>query len=313
MPEDYTANKNRGKGVLAGGALSTENTAAVERLRQELLIGGYSQRTILMYTSYVEDFLRFSGKPTGSAERQDIVSYMAMLKEKRNVSNATLALSHAALKYFFHNLLHLKIVDDIKIPRKANKLPTVLSRDEIKALIKAARAGRSRLIIEFLYSAGVRVSEAANLKLNDLDLHEAVGMVKGGKGKKDRVIILSREWIKEVKKYIKRKKTPSEFVFSKKNGKPISADTIQRIVKEAAEKAGIGKRVSPHSLRHSYATHLLESGENIRKIQVLLGHSNLSTTQIYTKVSTDELKKVRSPLDSLAARKPAAEGRQTPP
>ncbi len=279
--------------------LSPENSALVEKFRQELLIAGYSQRTLTMYMSYVSDFLGFMKKPAPLAARDDLVAYMAMLKEKRAVSNATLALALAALKFFFHNFLHMKIVDEIKIPKKARKLPVVLTKDEVRALIKAVKAGRNRLIVEFIYSTGARVSEAITIRVNDLDLRESVGVVRGGKGKKDRIIILSKNWISEIKKYLKHKRVYSEFIFSKKNGKPLSSDTIERIVKNAAIKAGLQKDVHVHTLRHSYATHLLESGENIRKIQELLGHASLNTTQLYTRVSTEELKKVKSPLDDL--------------
>ena len=186
------------------------------------------------------------------------------------------------------------------MPKKAKKLPSVLTPGEVATLIGAAKRGRNKLIVEFLYSSGARVSEATRIKRDDLDLNERIARVRGGKGNKDRVIILSKRWIKDLKKYLKRKKVPSEFVFSKRtNAKPISSDTIQRIIKRAAEKAGITKHVSPHTLRHSFATHLLEKGTDIRIIQELLGHSNLNTTQVYAHVSRDQLKKVNSPMDEL--------------
>jgi len=273
--------------------------ASLKGFRSELLIAGYSPKTLEMYLMYVKDFLNYSKKDPVGADRTDIVSFMAHKKEDQGCSGATLALAHAALKYYFHNYLKSKIVDDIKIPKKSKKLPTVLTKPEIKALFKATKAGRNRLSLEFLYSAGCRVSEAVKLKTEDLDFREKIARIRGGKGDKDRVIILASAWIRELKKYLKRKKVRSDYVFSKKNGKSISTDTIQRVIKLAAAKAGIRKHVTPHSLRHSYATHLLEAGESIRKIQVLLGHNDLSTTQIYTKVSTDELKKVKSPFDNM--------------
>lgn len=276
-----------------------EQKKNLQKVREELIISGYSERTIKMYLCYLKDLFRKTKKPAGEISRDDIVSYLAIKREKENLSNASLSLVHASLKFFFETILKNKVMNEIKIPKKEKKLPTVLTHKEVKLLIKAAKAGRNRLIIGFLYSTGVRVSECANMKLNNLDLKEGTARVRGGKGKKDRIIILSKKWIKDLKKYLKRKKISSEHVFSKKNGKPISSDTIERMVKKYAEKAGIPKKVSPHSLRHSYATHLLESGENIRKIQELLGHSNLATTQIYTFVSTEELKKVKSPLDTL--------------
>ena len=279
-----------------------EAEAAVKRLNQELVVAGYSQRTIKMYCLYLREFLLAAKKSPEDISRDDIVAFLANKKSRENVSNATLALVHSSLKFYFHNVLRKKIVEEIKVPKKAKKLPSVLNREEVVELIKAAEPGRDRLIVEFLYSSGCRVSEVVKLKVEDLDFGSITGSVRGGKGNKDRTIILSKSWCEEIKKYLKKKKAKTPFVFSKKNGKPISTDTIQRRVREAATKAGIQKEVTPHKLRHSYATHLLEGGENIRKIQELLGHSNLNTTQIYTQVSTEELRKVVSPLDRLKGR-----------
>lgn len=281
------------------GYAANETERHLVKFRSELLIAGYSKRTLKMYLLYVKDFLDFTKKLIKEISRDDIVVYMAHMKEERGTCNATLALVLASLKYFFHNYLNMKIVDDIKSPKKAKKLPITLSREEIKSLIHSVKRGRDRLIVEFLYSCGVRVSEAVKIKIADINLKERIATVSGGKGNKDRIIILSKDWCRDVKKYLDRKKIKSDFVFSKKNGKPISSDTVQRIIRQATKKAGINKQVTPHVLRHSFATHLLEAGENIRKIQELLGHSNLSTTQIYTHVSTEQLKKVRSPLDNL--------------
>lgn len=271
----------------------------LSRYRQELLVGGYSPRTIKMYIFYLKDFFEFTKKNPQDVEREDVIGFLAEKKEKSNASNATLSLIHSALRFYYHNLLNKKILDEIKTPRKAKKLPTILTKREVKALIVASKPKRNRLIVQFLYSSGARVSECVKLKGVDLNLKESVATIRGGKGNKDRTIILSKDWSKYLKKYLAKKKVKTELIFTKKNGKPLSTDTVQRIVREAAEKAGIEKHVTPHTLRHSYATHLLEAGENIRKIQELLGHSNLNTTQIYTHVSLQELKKVESPLDKL--------------
>jgi integrase/recombinase XerD len=203
------------------------------------------------------------------------------------------------MKYFFKNYLKKNIVDEIKTPKKIKSLPKVLTKQEIKELFKATRFGRNRLMLQFMYGSGARVSEVVKLKVEDINIKERTAMIRSGKGAKDRMIILSKDWIKDLKKYFKKKKIKSEFVFSKKNGKCLSTDTVQRIVRDSAKKAGIQKHVTPHSLRHSYATHLLEAGTNIRYIQSLLGHSNLNTTQIYTNVANEQLKKIVSPLDKM--------------
>ncbi len=281
-------------------ALGVEQQASIDRFRQELVVAGYSPRTVKTYLIPVTELLRFAKKPAEQCTRQDIIEFMAFKKEKDSISSATLALLYSALTYFFKTFLHLPVMEEIKYPKKAKTIPTVLTKDEIKQLIFATRRGRNRLLVQFLYSTGVRVSEATKIRVDSLEFKEGIARVKGGKGNKDRVIILSKNWTKDAKKYLKRKKVPSEFLFSQKTTpRPISVDTVQRIVRDAAEKAGIQKEVSPHALRHSYATHLLEAGESIRTIQELLGHASLATTQIYTHVSTDTLKKVKSPFDRL--------------
>ncbi|MEK6958122.1 MAG: site-specific tyrosine recombinase/integron integrase [archaeon] len=271
----------------------------VEEFRRELVIAGYSPRTIKMYVLYVNAFLNFTKKDAHSVQRPDVVSFMVHMKEHKNSSNTTVALVYSALKFFFKKFLKMGALDEIKSPKKAKYLPTVLTKDEVRELLKAAKLGRNRLLLQFIYSSGVRVSEAVKMKGEDINFKERIGKVKSGKGAKDRIIILSKNWCRHAKKYVDRKKVKSPFLFSKKNGKPLTSDTVQRIVRRAAKRAGIQKHVTPHSLRHSFATHLLEAGENIRKIQELLGHSNLNTTQIYTHVSTEQLKKVESPLDKL--------------
>ena len=229
---------------------------------------------------------------------RDIIGYLADKKEN-GCGNATLALVHAAMNYFFKHYMKMHILADIKVPKKAKALPKILSKKEIKELFHATHFGRNRLMLQFMYGSGSRVSEVVKLKVEDMNFKERTAMIRGGKGNKDRLIILSKTWIKELRKYLKKKKFNSDFVFSKKNGKNLSTDTVQRIVREAAKKAGINKHITPHCLRHSYATHLLEAGTNIRYIQSLLGHASLNTTQIYTNVASDQLKKVVSPLDKL--------------
>lgn len=271
----------------------------IARLEQELVISGYSDRTIKMYTLYGNGFLVFAKKPAEEIKREDVVAFLAHLKTDKNCSNATVSLVHAALRFLFHEVLKIKIMDEIKPPKKEKKIPDVLTKNEVRALIKSTKKGRNRLLVEFMYSSGVRVSEVVKMQVSRLDLKEKTAIVKAGKGNKDRMIILSKNWAKNIKKYLSKRKAISEYLFCKKNGKPISADTIQRLIKKSAKKAGITKHTTPHTLRHSFATHLLDAGENIRKIQELLGHASLNTTQIYTHTSLVQLKKVVSPLDKM--------------
>jgi len=282
--------------------IKAENTPAVKeslkRLEDELSVAGYSPKTKEMYLIYVEEMLLYLNMPPASISRENVISFMAHKKEE-GLKGTTMALVFASLKFFFHTHLKHKIMEDIKRPKKAKKLPVVMTKEEVRRILKAAPTTRDRLILQFLYSSGLRVSEIVNMERNSLELTERTAVVRGGKGNKDRLIILAETWCDNMKKYFNEMPNKSDYVFSGENGSKLSVDTIQRIVRVSRKKAGIQKNVTPHSFRHSFATHLLEEGESIRKIQELLGHADLSTTQIYTKVSAEELKKVKSPLDLL--------------
>lgn len=268
----------------------------IKKLETELKLRGFSPRTIKEYISYNDSFEKFTGgKDSANVTEDDVKAFLASLME-RGYSPASLALVVASLKFFYHDLLKKHVLDDIKTPKKEKKVPVVLTKDEVKRLISAAGSKKSALILKMLYSSGLRLSECVNLKVNDLEIDEKMGWVRKGKGSKDRLFILSESLIKDLGPYLK--KHSSEWLFPGLEGK-LSPRAIQKTVSNAAKAAGIKKKVSPHTLRHSFATHLLESGVDIRKIQELLGHSDLSTTQIYTKVSAEELKKVKSPLDAL--------------
>jgi integrase/recombinase XerD len=207
----------------------------------------------------------------------------------------------SAIKHFYSEFLRTPIELNIKLPKKSKKIPITLTPKEIKDLINATENVRNKLIIEFIFSTGVRISECVFMKINDLDFNEHTGKVVSGKGNKDRIIILSKIWVENYKCYLneREKRIKSEYLFCNLEGAPLSVDTIQKFLKISAKKAGINKPVSPHKLRHSFATSLLENDVNIRYIQQLLGHANLNTTQIYTKVNTNKLKEIKNPLDNM--------------
>ena len=268
----------------------------LEQLETELKLRGFSERTVKSYLFYNNKFLQFIGKPSETIAEEDIKAYLASLIGDKKKNAATVALVRAALKFYYDGILKKNIVT-LKTPKIQKKLPTVLTKEEVKRLIDAAPTHKSKLILMMLYSSGIRVSECCNLKLNDLELDQKMGWVRDGKGGKDRLFIISEGILHMLRDFVTGRS--SEYIFSNKAGKALTPRNIQKIVATSAKRAGINKTVSPHTLRHSFATHLLDSGENIRKIQELLGHSNLQTTQIYTKVSTEELRKVKSPLDNL--------------
>lgn len=277
----------------------------LEKIKNELIVRGYSQKTIDQYLLYIKDYIENAEKENidwqnpKKETHEFLTKYLA--QKRTNLTNTSLSLIYFTLKFLYKNYLKTNLMDEFKAPKKEKYLPNVLTTEEIKKLFLFTRDIKNRLILELLYSAGLRVSELCSLKKDSLNFEEYTAKVISGKGNKDRTVILSKKWIEEYKKYSEKyeKKHSSEYVFAKLNGKPYSSDTIQKIVKESAKLANIKKDISPHSLRHSLATHLLEQGANLRAIQTLLGHSSIATTQIYTQVSTSDLKKLKNPLDSI--------------
>jgi len=270
----------------------------LKKLETELKIRGFSIRTVDAYVFHAKNFLEFIKKEPQNVTEEDAKSYLAHLMTEHNYKPKSVNLALSALKYFFKEIVQNTAFNGLKAPKLEKKIPTVLSKQEVKQLLDSSQNPKHRLLIEFMYSAGLRVSECVSLKTDDLDFSEKMGKIRNGKGNKERYIILSDTLIRHLQLYLSAKKDSSSYIFSV-NNRPITIRQAQYVVKDAALKAGIRKRVFCHALRSSFATHLLEAGTDIRVIQELLGHADLSTTQIYTKVSTQQLKKVKSPLDSL--------------
>ena len=270
----------------------------IKDLETELKLRGYTDATIRSYKIHNQKFLEFIKKDPTKITEDDIKTYLAHLISDKKLKPSSLNLVLSSLRFYYETLQKRKIFTDIKSQKTEKKIPTVLTKDEIKLMLKTAENKKHRLLIEFLYSSGLRVSECLNLKINDLDFNEKIGKVILGKGKKDRYFILSENLLKSLKEYLNNRNNHSEHIFTGKNGH-LSIRMAQKIVNSTAKKAEIKKRVFCHALRSSFATHLLEAGTDIRVIQELLGHVDLSTTQRYTKVSTEQLKKVKSPLDTL--------------
>lgn len=268
------------------------------KLETELKIRGFSKRTIDVYLFHNKKFLEFIKKEPQSVTQDDAKRYMAHLMSNQKYKPGSINLALSSLKFFYNEILQNSAFNAVKAPKSEKKLPTVLTKEEIKKLLDATKNPKHKLLIEFMYSSGLRVSECVNLKMDDLDLNEKIGKIKHGKGNKERYIILSDNLITHLNEYWNNKNRDNPYIFSIRDAH-ITARQAQKVVTEAAKRAGIKKRVFCHALRSTFATHLLEAGTDIRVIQELLGHSNLSTTQIYTKVSTQQLKKVKSPLDSL--------------
>ncbi|NCN98932.1 integrase [Candidatus Pacearchaeota archaeon CG10_big_fil_rev_8_21_14_0_10_35_219] len=265
----------------------------LQKLQTELKLRGFSPLTVRNYSFFVDKFLKHADKSSPELTEADVKNYLSTLFEDK--SKNTIMLAAASIKFFFQEILK-KDMSNVKIPKKDKYLPDVLTKDEVRLLIENAETKKSKLIISVLYSSGLRVSEVVGLRPEDIDFNENVGKVRKGKGNKDRTFTISIKLSKQIQDYLK-KHDENKYLFSK--DKPLTTRNIQKIIKNLKEKTGINKRVTPHTLRHSFATHLLESGTDIRMIQTLLGHSSLNTTQIYTHISTEQIKKVKNPFDGL--------------
>lgn len=252
-------------------------------------LAGLSTKTSNTYNYFKKRFLKYINKPTEHVSESDCMNYLK-IKEKEGYSGGTLNVMKSSLE----NLIDRKLDIKYKIRRK---IPVILTKQEMLYFINSIENPKHKLIVEMLYSTGMRLGELTNLKWDDLYLDENIAIVRDGKGGKDRYVLIA-ENIKKRLDENKKKNDVSEYVFSV-CGRKLSARAIQHAIKVWANRTGINKNIHVHTFRHTFATHLLENGVDIRKIQVLLGHSNLNTTQIYTAVSKEEIKKIKNPLDQL--------------
>ncbi|MFH1358627.1 MAG: site-specific tyrosine recombinase/integron integrase [archaeon] len=266
----------------------------LKNLETEIKISKLSPYTLRNYLDSNKQLLEFSNKQPNQIDQQDIKNFLAEKMSDKSSSSTILFLS--SIKFAYSSLLQRDPTSGIKRPKNQKKIPVILTKQEVQDLINAAETIKSQLIIQMLYSSGLRVSEIVSVKPVDLDLIENTGWVREGKGGKDRMFILSKKLSKKLEKFIK-KHPDWKYLFSKT--KHLTTRNIQKIVQKTAKKAGIEKSVHPHTLRHSFATHLLDSGVDIRKIQFLLGHSSIATTQIYTHISGEQVKSIKNPLDNL--------------
>lgn len=267
------------------------------RLRQEMKLRNFSPKTIKSYLYYISNCLKKSSKQARAITGDDIRSYLENLADL-GAASSTLNSAYSALKFYFETILRRKFFFAIPRAKKTQHLPIVLSKAEVRRMIMAVSNPKHRCIVSLLYGTGVRVSELTHIRMRDLDLERMVLLVNQGKGKKDSLTLLP-ESLKEILIRQSKLKTPDDFLFTNGRGGRLTEASIQKIVAHAATEAGIGKNVSPHTLRHSFATHLLEQGTDIRYIQELLGHAKLQTTQIYTHVADNNLRSIKSPLDKF--------------
>ncbi len=270
------------------------------RMEADLRLRGYSERTVRAYITAVRRFCKFHGRSPEQLGSEDIRAYLVHMVEVEKLSRSSIAQAISGLRFFYIHVLRRPCdLGEVVYPKRKRKLPVVLTQGEVVKLLSATPDLRSRAIVMTLYSAGLRVRELTQLRPTDIDSASMRIRVREGKGGHERRVILSDRLLDVLRRYF-REYSPEPWLFyGRSRDAAISPRAVERMVTETALRAGLSKRVTPHTLRHSFATHLLESGTPLRYIQELLGHRSLKTTVIYTHVSRRALDQVVNPLDRL--------------
>src|SRR5262247_2647482 len=278
-------------------------TTLRQRMLEELQRRNYSPNTIRPYLYAVEDFARYFGKSPDKLGQEHLRQYQLHLLNDCKLTVETIVGRIAALRFFFVKVLRRRYREiDLVYPKRPERLPVILSEEEVARLIESASTSYHRVILMTLYGTGLRREELCRLKVTDVDSQRMVIHVRQGKGNKDRDVTLSPRLLEVLRAYWRWRK-PKVYLFPSlyrnRPEQPITSKTIWYAVREAARRAGIKKKVSPHTLRHSWATHLLEHGTDLRTIQVLLGHVDLEATTIYLRLSHPHLQAVNNPIETL--------------
>ncbi len=294
--DDYANNvSDKHKNKYDNGSKNSQ----LDQIKKVLTAQGYSSRTIGSYLHYIDDFLEHIDNPIEPPDLSQVNDYLAHLSENLDLSRSTMNVAISAIKFYYKNLFDVDIPHRISRPKKEKKLPDILNRKEVKRLLSALKNIKSRAILVLTYSSGLRVSEVVLLRVSDLDFTRDSITIKGAKGRKDRVTLFFDRAQRTLRTYLKAEQ-PDYWLFpGQKEDKHLTARSAQLHFKHALEKTNIQKEVSIHSLRHSFATHLLENGTDIRYIQKLLGHKSTKTTEIYTHVTNTALQRIKSPFDEM--------------
>lgn len=259
----------------------------------------YSLNTVKIYVLFFEAFINtYPDIHLYRFDENDVRQYLQKLVQEGK-SNSYINQAVNAIKFYFEVVKGMpNRFYGVERPRKEKKLPVVISKKEVTNLINTLTNVKHKCIVSLLYASGLRLNELLNLKPKDIESERMVILVRGGKGNRDRYTILGKSLLNDLRTYFKEYK-PIEYLFEGPNGGKYTGTSVQAIVRKAAFYAGINKKVTPHTLRHSFATHLLENGTDLRYIQSLLGHSSSTTTEIYTHVAVNSFDSIQSPLDSL--------------
>src|SRR3989344_5415906 len=268
-------------------------TESLQRLKDQCVLRGFSKETIKTYNYNVARFLEFIEKSRLNLNNEGVRSYLL----SKDLSVNSSRLQYASISFFFREVLKKPFsFNEVPIKKKTKELPKVISKEKISEMIEFCGNLKHKLVVKLLYSSGLRLQELSNLKRKDIGFDRNLINIRKGKGGKDRISLLSENLKLDLLKYYSKEMFTTEYIFEGRKGK-YTKKSVQKILDNLGKKAGI--KVTPHMMRHSFATHLLEQGTDIRHIQKLLGHSDLKTTEIYTHVSRKNLSNIKSPLDNI--------------
>ena len=267
----------------------------LEQTERELKIRNYSPKTVKSYLYGLQEYLVFKKDNLEILNQENIRNFL-LQREQKGTSPQSRNIFLSAIKFFYQEVIRTTSKIDIRSAKKSSSLPVVLSRNEIDSILGSIQNSKHKLLLSLSYGAGLRVSEAVSLKVKDVDLLELTVHIKQAKGQKDRISVLPEKMVDGLKNLIAGKKI-DDFVFASERGGKLTTRTAQKVFEKAVRKVGINKDATFHSLRHSFATHLLENGVDVRYVQELLGHQNIRSTQIYTHVANPKLKNIKSPLE----------------
>ena len=272
-----------------------------QRMLDDMQLRHFSPRTVVSYVDQVAQYARYFGRSPEALGPEEIRRYQIHLVQEKKVAWSTFNQAVCALRFLYRVTLAKDWpITHIPYAKRPTRLPTVLSGDEVQRLLACVHFLKARLVLTTAYAAGLRISEATHLRVADLDSSRMMICVRQGKGAKDRYVPLSRRLLEELRAYW-RLERPADWLFPgcRDRRDPIHPGSVQRVCQRAAEAAGINKHVTPHTLRHSFATHLLEAGVDLPAIQRLMGHKDVRTTMIYLHVRQQRLHAITSPLDWL--------------
>lgn len=273
-------------------------TALARRMLDDLQLRNYSNATIRQYMRCVSDFARHFALSPARLGPEHIRTYQLYLVQQKKVGWSTFNQTVCALRFIYRTTLNVSWnIDHIPYPRRQRTLPTVLSRMEVAAVLKAPQNLKHRAMLNTLYATGVRVSEMCALQVTDIESQREVIRVRQGKGHRDRLVMLSPRLLEVLRQYYRQYKPPTWLFPGDKPTSPITQSSVFRMCQRAGQTANLSRRVSPHVFRHSFATHLLEDGVDLRRLQLLLGHRRLDSTSLYLHVANSTLQATLSPLD----------------